>query len=152
MEKGKPKVQLLLEAVFNDAIENHSKAASGQLISALCVQLDMEAGEVQVYDEHETLLAKNIIFEWAEQYAKNPRLYKQAVHFIRVALSALKSRKIFDSPQFEFPFRVAITDDNFHEIETVFTIEGAETFTEGGRLMKNLDQELYFFSKKIFGN
>jgi len=150
--KDKPKVQVILEAIFSGAVDKLLKADSGQLISALQVQLDMAAGEVQVYDDHEILLEKNIIFEWAEQAARNPRLYKQAVHFIRVSLAALKSRRIFDNPLFMLPFKVMIVDDNFNELETVFTIEGAEAFVEGGRLMKNLEQELQFFSKKIFAD
>lgn len=152
MGKDKPKVQTILEAVFSEAVDKLSKTGSGQLVSVLCVQLELEAGEMSVYDEHEVLLAKNIIFEWAEQAEKNPRLYKQAVHFIRVSLCALKTRRLFDSPQIELPFKVMIVDDSFNEVETVFAIEGTEVFSEGGRLMKNLDQDLYFFSKKIFAD
>ena len=49
------------------------------------------------------------------------------------------------------PFKVMIVDDIFNEIETVFSLEGSDGIPEG-RLMKNLDQDLQIFYKKIFGN
>ena len=150
-EKEKPKVQVILEAVFEHAVEKLSNSDSGRLIGALLVQLDMSAGEVQVYDDREVLLEKNIIFDWAERTEKGTRLYKQAIHFTRVVLAALKSRKIFEHPIFARPFKVSITDDSFNEIETVFTLESAEGLSEG-RLMKNLEQELQNFSKKLFAD
>jgi len=149
MEKNKPKVQTILESIFNGAVDKMQKSDSGQLVGAWLVQLDLAAGEVQVYDDREVALDKNIIFEWAEHAGKNPRLYKQALHFIRVSLAALKTRKTFDNPIFMRPFKVMIVDDNFNEIETVFTLEGSEGLSEG-RLMKNLEQDLQNFSKKIF--
>ena len=147
--KEKPKVQMLLEAVFKEATEKLLKSDSGQLLSAWLVQFDMMTGEIQVYDDREVLLEKNIIYEWAEQAGRNPRLYKQAVHFTRVALAALKTQKYFDNPIFLRPFKVLIVDDTFTEMEAVFVLEGMEGFTEG-RLMKNLEHELQNFSKKIF--
>ena len=151
MGKEKPKVQLILESVFINAAEKLSKSDSGRLLGALHVQLDISAGEVQVYDDREVLIEKNIIFDWAERAEKGARLYRQAVHFIRVALAALKARKIFDSPVFERPFKVILVDDNFNETETVLALEAPEYQYEG-RLMKNLEQELQNFSKKLFGD
>ena len=151
MIKDKPKVQTLLETVFSNAVDKLLKDDTGRLTGAFFIQLDLAAGEIAVYDENEVLLEKNIIFEWAELYEKNPRLSRQAVHFIRVAIQALKTRRVFDAPVFMFPFRVLIVDDNFNEIETVFAIEETEEPSEG-RLMKNLEQELKIFSKKIFDN
>jgi hypothetical protein len=151
MEKNKPKVQTILESIFDGAVEKLQKSDSGQVVSAWLVQLDMAAGEVQVYDDREVLLSKNIIFEWAELSAKNPRLFRQAFHFIRVSLAALKTRRTFDSHIFMRPFKVMIVDDNFAEIETVFVLEGSDGLSEG-RLMKNLEQDLQNFSKKIFAD
>ena len=151
MDKTKPKVQTILESVFTGAIDKLSKQGSGCFINALLVQLDMASGEVLVYDDNEILLEKNIIFEWVEQPERSARLYRQALHFIRVVLAALKAHKVFDNPVFMRPFKVLIVDDIFNEIETVFALEGSDGLPEG-RLMKNLDQDLQIFYKKIFGN
>ena len=149
--KEKPKVQTILEAIFSGAIEKLSKVNSGQLIGVLYVQLDMEVGEASVYDEQENLLEKNTIFDWIERSEKGVRLYKQAVHFTRVSLAALKTRKLFDNPMFMRPFKVVQVDDNFNEIETIFLLEGSDGLSEG-RLLKNLEQDLQNFSKKIFAS
>jgi len=149
MGKEKPKVQTIIEAVFAGAVDKLVKANCGQLIEALYVYLDMKTGEILVYDENENLLEKNIIFEWAERAEKGVRLYKQAVHFVRVVLASLKGRKIFDNPVFMRPFKVSVVDDGFNEIENVLTLEGADVIVEG-RLMKNLEQDLKNFYAKIF--
>ena len=151
MDKVKPKVQSIFESVFTGAIEKLLKADNGQLISAMLVQLDMATGEMLVYDNNEILLEKNIIYEWADQTEKNPRLFRQAQHYMRVALSALKTRRLFDIPMIARPFKVMIVDDVFNEIETVFAMEGSDGLSEG-RLMKNLEQDLQIFYKKIFAN
>jgi len=151
IEKSKPKVQSIFESLFAGALERLQKADSGQMISAMLVQLDMAIGEVLVFDDHEILLEKNIIYEWAEQAAQNPRLFRQAQHNMRVALAALKTRRLFDISMIARPFKVVIVDDVFNEIETVFALEGQDGLSEG-RLMKNLEQDLQNFYKKIFGN
>ena len=151
MDKSKPKVQLLLESVFSGAIDKLTKQDNGQLVGALLVQLDITTGEVHVFDDNEILLGKNIIYEWVEQPEKSARFYRQALHYMRVTLAALKLRKTFDNPVFLRPFKVLIVDDIFNETETVFTLEEVDGLNDG-KLMKNLEQELQIFSKKIFGN
>ena len=151
MDKSKPKVQSILETIFTNAVERLSKVDNGPVVSALLVQLDLDNGEVHVFTDNEILLEKNIIYEWADQSEKNPRLFRQAQHYMRVALASLKTRKLFDIPVIIRPFKVMIVDDVFNEIETVFTLEGTDGLSEG-RLMKNLEQDLQIFYKKIFAN
>ena len=151
MGKDKPKVQSIIESVFINAVDNLSKADMGNPVGELHVQLDLLAGEIQVYDDQENLLEKNIIFDWANRAESGVRSYKQPVHFIRVALAGLKTRKIFEKPVFMQPLTVLLVDDNFNELETIYTIEDADAVLDG-RLMKNLEQELQNFSKKLFAD
>lgn len=151
MGKERPKVQSILESVFVSAIDKLSKADSGRLIGELFVQLDMTTGEIQVYDDQEILLEKNIIFDWADRSERGVRSYKQPLHFIRVTLAGLKSKRMFDRPVFMRPLAILLVDENFNEIETVYTLEDADAVPEG-RLMKNLEQELQIFSKKLFAD
>ena len=152
MVKEKPKVQSILESVFINAIDNLLIANAGRLVSELHVQLDLSAGEIQVYDDQEILLEKNVIFDWAANRVENGvRSYKQHLHFIRIALAGLRSRKLFDQPVFMRPLSILLVDDNFNEIETIYTFEDADTVLEG-RLMKNLEQDLQNFSRKLFAD
>ncbi len=151
MGKEKSKVQSVLESVFVNAVNKLLKADSGRIIGELCVQLDMMAGEIQVYDDREILLEKNIIFDWAERSQKGLRSYRQPLHFIRLALAGLKSKKIFENPLFMKPLVICLVDENFNEIETIYTLGDVEAVSEG-RLMKNLEQELQIFSKKLFAD
>ena len=151
MVKEKPKVQSILESVFINAVDKLSKADVGRLVGELHIQLDLSVGEIQVYDDQEILLEKNIIFDWANRAEIGARSYKQPVHFIRVALAGLKSRKIFDQPVFMRPFTILLVDDNFNEIETIYTLDDIDAIPEG-RLMKNLEQDLQNFSRKLFAD
>ena len=151
MGKEKPKVQSILESVFVNAVDKLSKADSGRLIRELYVQLDLVAGEIQVYDDQEILLEKNIIFDWANRSENGVRSYKQPVHLIRVALAGLKSRKVFENAVFMRPLVILLVDDSFNEIETIFTLDDDDAVSDG-RLMKNLEQELQSFSKKLFAD
>ena len=151
MGKEKPKVQSILESVFQSAVNNLSKTDGARSIGELHVQLDMISGEIQVYNDQEILLEKNIIFDWADRSEKGARSYKQPLHFIRLTLAGLKSEKFFDKPVFMRPLEVLLVDENFNEIETIYTIEDSDAASEG-RLMKNLEQELQVFSKKLFAD
>ena len=151
MGKEKPKVQSILESVFVSAVDKLSKAGAGRLVGELHVQLDLLAGEIQVYDDQEILLEKNLIFDWANRAENGVRSYRQPLHFIRITLAGLKSRKVFDSPVFTRPLDVLLVDENFNEIETIYTLDDIDAVSEG-RLMKNLEQDLQNFSRKLFAD
>ncbi len=151
MVKEKPKVQSVLESVFVNAVDKLIKADAGRLVDNLYIQLDTASGEIQVYDDQEILLEKNLIFDWADRSENGVRSYKQPVHAIRATLIGLKSRKFFDNPVFMRPLRILLVDDNFYEIETIFVL-GEESGLSEGRLMKKLEQELQNFSKKLFAD
>jgi hypothetical protein len=151
MIKEKPKIQTILEAVFGKAVDNLTNASAGRPVGELHVQIDLISGEIQVYDDHEVLLEKYVIFDWANRHEKGARAYGQPVHFIRAALAGLKSEKKFENPVFTHPLGVLLVDDNFNKIETIYVIPETETFSEG-RLLKNLEQDLQNFSKKLFAD
>jgi hypothetical protein len=154
MAKEKSKVQTVLESVFVHAVDKLIKADDGRLIGNLCVQLDMTSGEIQVYDDRETLLEKKIIFDWADRsdHSENAvRSHRQPVNAIRAALAGLKTRKFFDNHIFMRPLCISLVGDDFCEIERIFTLGRENAFTEG-RLMKNLERELQNFSRKLFAD
>jgi hypothetical protein len=140
MIKEKSKVQAILETIFVNAVDKLVKEDTGRLIDSLCVQVDTVSGEIQLYDDRETLLEKNIIFDWAdrgtERFGKGVRSHKQPVNTLRTVLTGLKAKKIFDNPVFMRPLNVLLVDDAFCEIEQIFTFGCEDTFLEGG-MMKN---------------
>jgi hypothetical protein len=145
-DQNKPRTQNILEALFVSAIDKLENA--GRQVGELKVQLDLNIGEAQIYDDRETLLEKDIIFDWANHPAKDLQQAKQQTNSIRVALINLKRKNIFDNAVIIRPFTVSFTDDNFTLIEKIFTLSDDEYVSEG-RLMKNLDQDLKIFYKKL---
>ena len=151
MVREKSKVQSVLEFVIMNAIDKLKVATAGRPVGELFVQLDLQQGEIQIYDDTEALLEKNIIFDWAEHAEKGGRTVKQALYSVRGALVGLKFARVFDNPLFMRPFKVSLVDDGFGVIETIFTIEETEIMSEG-RLMKNLEADLQNFSRKLFAD
>jgi hypothetical protein len=147
--QNKPRTQNILEALFMSAV--HKLENVGRQVSELKVQLELNIGEAQVYDDRETLLEKNIIFDWANRPAKDLQQAKQQINSIRVALIDLKRKNFFDKDVIVRPFTVSFTDDNFAVIEKIFILNDDEYVSEG-RLMKNLDQDLQNFCKKLFAD
>ncbi len=154
--RNKPRVISILESVFVNAAEKLETKDAGRAINAFCVQVDMTNGEIQIYDDREVLLEKNIIFDWAEQSPGregNARRGKRPPEAsIRTALAGLKGRRFFEKPLFMRPFRVVLTDEVFNEMETLFTLKEHEASSRGEWVMKNLDKELKAFSKKLFAD
>ncbi|MDR2145290.1 MAG: hypothetical protein LBE91_02360 [Tannerella sp.] len=140
----RPRTQNVLEALFTNAVNS----LEGRSVSGFKIQFDLNTGEVQVYDDRETLLAKNVIFDWANRPVKDLSQCKQQTNSIRVALIELKRKNFFDNPLIAYPFTVSLTDENFMEIEKIFMLGDSEYIPEG-RLMKNLEQELQNFYKKL---
>lgn len=150
--KGKPKVQQILESVFVKAVEKLTASDNQVGTNKLYVQLDLAAGEIQVYDGKENLLEKNIVYDWASRYSENDvDSYKQPVQSIRSVLTGLKLRNFFENPLLSRPFYVIWADDSFNELEELMELPDTVYVAEGP-LMKNLEQELRIFSKKLFGN
>ncbi|MDR2384266.1 MAG: hypothetical protein LBD80_01195 [Tannerella sp.] len=147
--QNRPRTQNVLEALFMSAMNKLENV--GKQLNVLKVQLDLNIGEVQLYDDRETLLEKNIIFDWTNLPVKDLHQCKQQTNSIRVALIDLKRRNFFENPVIIKPFSVIFADDNFVEIEKIFTLADNEYVSEG-RLMKNMEQDLQNFYKKLFAD
>jgi hypothetical protein len=149
--KDKPRVQNVLETLFGNAVETLMKGSAGGAVSALHVQVDLLTGELQIYDGNETLLEKNVVFEWAES-DKALRSYRQAAHYLGQAIASLKNKRFFDNDIFELPLKILLVDENFNEIEHVLTVEDPEMTISDGRLLKNFEHDLQDFYKKLFAD
>ena len=63
MSTNNSKVQTVIEAAFQTAIDRLAADTAGNLLSDLYAQVDQETGELQIYDEEEHLIEKTIIVE-----------------------------------------------------------------------------------------
>ena len=137
--KENPKIQGIIESIFLSAIDRVTKDGSIQMISRLYVQLDADAGEIQIFDEPEHLLKKKVIFDWAD-----PR-NKGAVFLQR----KLAAKGVFNHPKCSKPFFISLVDDEFKESEVLF---GQKEQSGGGEecLMAGLEKELDDFYRELF--
>ena len=147
--KENPKIQGIIESIFLSAIDRVTKDGSIQTISRLYVQLDADAGEIQIFGEPEHLLKKKVIFDWADPRNKRAVFLQRKLAMIRSAIARVAAKGAFNYPKFSKPFFISIVDDEFKESEVLF---GQKEQSEKGEecLMEGLEKELDDFYRKLF--
>ena len=61
MNANNAKVQAVIESTFNSAIKKMTAKDTGMTYSDLYVQVDAESGELQIYDEEESLYPVRVL-------------------------------------------------------------------------------------------
>ena len=147
--KENPKIQGIIESIFLSAIDRVTKDGAIQTISRLYVQLDADAGEIQIFDEPEHLLKKKVIFDWADPRNKGAVFLQRKLAMIRSAIARVAAKGVFNHPKCSKPFFISLVDDEFKESEVLF---GQKEQSEKGEecLMEGLEKELDDFYRKLF--
>jgi len=147
--KENPKIQGIIESIFLSAIDRVTKDGAIQTISRLYVQLDADAGEIQIFDEPDHLLKKKVIFDWADPRNKGAVFLQRKLAMIRSAIARVAAKGAFNYPKCSKPFFISLVDDEFKESEVLF---GQKELSEKeeGRLMRGLEKELDDFYRKLF--
>lgn len=147
--KENPKIQGIIESIFLSAIDRVTKDGAIQTISRLYVQLDADAGEIQIFDEPEHLLKKKVIFDWADPRNKGAVFLQRKLAMIRSAIARVAAKGAFNHPKCSKPFFISLVDDEFKESEVLF---GQKEQSEKGEecLMEGLEKELDDFYRKLF--
>ena len=147
--KQNPKVQSVIESLFLSVVERLTKDHAVRVINSLGVQLDIEAGEIQIFDEQEHLLRKKVIFDWADAKNKDEAFTPQKIAMIRSAINKVAGEGVFEHANFMRPFVIHLTNEDFNVLEVLYSMEDT---TEKVDLLKSLDRELKDFYKKLFSD
>ncbi|MFC2452536.1 MAG: hypothetical protein ACFNUG_07165 [Tannerella forsythia] len=147
--KQNVKVQSVIESLFLSVVERLTKDHALRVINSLGVQLDLEAGEIQIFDEQERLLRKKVIFDWADSKNKDEAFTPQKIAIIRSAINKVAGEGAFEHSNFMKPFVIRLTNEDFSTIEALYSVE--DTPGEGD-LLKSLDRELKDFYRKLFSD
>ena len=135
------KVQALIENAFVTAIDKLTKEESANLVSDFYVQVDAETGELQIYDDTERLINKEVIFHWVNSPEEENVFNKKVSAAIKAALTILSTKKTFDTPRLVKPFSVSLTDEDFVVIEELLFIDDDMLLLDDP-LLKDLDADL----------
>ena len=135
------KVQALIENAFVTAIDKLTKEESANLVSDFYVQVDAETGELQIYDDTERLINKEVIFDWVNSPEEENVFNKKVSAAIKAALTILSTKKTFDTPRLVKPFSVSLTDEDFVVIEELLFIDDDMLLLDDP-LLKDLDADL----------
>lgn len=148
MSTNNSKVQTVIEAAFQTAIDRLAADTAGNLISDLYVQVDQETGELQIYDEEEHLIEKTIIYEWVNSQEAEEQFIKRVVGILKNVLATFATKNSFDAPRFLKPFSVSLTDEDFVVVEELMFLDD-DLLRLDDPLLQNLDKDLDDFLAKL---
>lgn len=151
MSANNAKVQSIIETAFMSAIEKLTKDENGSLISDLFVQADSESGELQIFDENEKLIEKNVIFDWVNNRDNEDVFNKKVSASVKAVLTILSTKNIFDHPRFLKPLSVSLTDEDFVVIEELLFLDD-EMLRLDDPLLKDLDEDLDKFLAQLLSD
>ena len=148
MSTNNSKVQTVIEAAFQTAIDRLAADTAGNLLSDLYVQVDQETGELQIYDEEEHLIEKTIIYDWVNSQEAEEQFVKRVVVILKNVLATFATKNSFDAPRFLKPFSVSLTDEDFVVVEELMFLDD-DLLRLDDPLLQNLDKDLDDFLAKL---
>ena len=148
MSTNNSKVQTVIEAAFQTAIDRLAADTAGNLLSDLYVQVDQETGELQIYDEEEHLIEKTIIYDWVNSQEAEEQFVKRVVGSLKNVLATFATKNSFDAPRFLKPFSVSLTDEDFVVVEELMFLDD-DLLRLDDPLLQNLDKDLDDFLAKL---
>lgn len=148
MSANNAKVQSIIEAAFTSAIGKLTHDENGNYLSDLYVQVDKENGELQIFDEEEKLIEKNVIFDWVNSKEEENSFNKRVAASLKAVLTILSTKNVFDHPRFLKPFSVSLTDEDFVVIEELLFLDD-DLFRLDDPLLKDMDKDLKDFLDKL---
>lgn len=148
MSTNNSKVQTVIEAAFQTAIDRLAADTAGNLLSDLYVQVDQETGELQIYDEEEHLIEKTIIYDWVNSQEAEEQFVKRVVGILKNVLATFATKNSFDAPRFLKPFSVNLTDEDFVVVEELMFLDD-DLLRLDDPLLQNLDKDLDDFLAKL---
>lgn len=148
MSTNNSKVQTVIEAAFQTAIDRLAADTAGNLLSDLYVHVDQETGELQIYDEEEHLIEKTIIYDWVNSQEAEEQFVKRVVGILKNVLATFATKNSFDAPRFLKPFSVSLTDEDFVVVEELMFLDD-DLLRLDDPLLQNLDKDLDDFLAKL---
>lgn len=148
MSTNNSKVQTVIEAAFQTAIDRLAADTAGNLLSDLYVQVDQETGELQIFDEEEHLIEKTIIYDWVNSQEAEEQFVKRVVGILKNVLATFATKNSFDAPRFLKPFSVSLTDEDFVVVEELMFLDD-DLLRLDDPLLQNLDKDLDDFLAKL---
>lgn len=145
------KTQAIIESAFYAAVNKLKTNEFGSCFHDLYVQVDMENGEVSIYDEEEHLLEKVTVFDWVNKSESDEPFRMQVVSTLKAVLTVLVAKNAFDSPNLMKPFSVNLTGDDFSVIEELLFLDD-DNLRIDDPLLKDLDADLDDFLARLFSD
>lgn len=151
MSVNNTKIQAVIETTFNSAINKIVNNEAGNCYGDLFVQIDLETGELQIFDEEENLIEKTIIFDWVNKATEDGTVNEEIISTLRSSLASLVADNSFDNPCFTKPFSVSLTDEEFTVIEELLFLDDDHTRVDDP-LLKDLDEDLDNFLEHLLSD
>ncbi|MCD7935881.1 MAG: hypothetical protein LUG98_03390 [Tannerellaceae bacterium] len=143
------KVRTVVENALSKALKEYCSDTSMHLTSDLFVQVDNKTGELQLFDESEALLLKEVVFDWVD--SPEETFYRDITPLLKEVFASIASTDLFEHSSFIKPFSVSLTDEEFQVVEELFFLDD-DMFRLDDPLLKGLDEELNKFLEDLLSD
>ncbi|MFV0468952.1 MAG: hypothetical protein ACK5MK_08520 [Dysgonomonas sp.] len=150
MDRSKEAKQQL-KRILTDAVNSLSTNYKGSSLTDIFLIVDPESGEIEVFDDEENCIIKEIVNAWEDQdliddddvcntaYARD----------LREVVAEMDNEDLFSSLNVFTPFSINLADENFAVQEELLLIEDASVIRVEKEFMQRLDKEFDDFLDKL---
>lgn len=134
-----------ISSCLKSAIER-MKQVTEEVITDFHVQPVADSGDIFIFDDNDTVLAKTNI-EGCEEMT-DEEFCQFVAQAIRSELNKMKEQKVFDSLHIFKPFSFVIIDEEKEPVEDIFIVDDDNIIIDD-ELLKGLDDELDGFLRDL---
>lgn len=141
----------IVRNLFIQAINRLEKEDTGNLLSDIFIQVDQQNGEVSIFDDTETLLEKEIVFDWMLPDMQEEEFNTKIAEELKNIVAQLNEKGTFDKIYIVKPFSVNYVNEDFGVIEELLFLDD-EMLKLDDELLKGMDKELDDFLEKLLSD
>ncbi len=141
------KERSLLRNLFQQLI-NPAEGHNPMPLHDLFVQVDVERGDVNLYNDNDNLLAQCTLFAWAD--GQNPDK-KALIQLVRETVSLLEQKGFWENELFVKPLSVELVDDGMNSLEQLLFLDD-DIILLDEPLLKGLNSDLNKFMDELLGD
>lgn len=117
------------------------------VVTDIHLQPRQDSGELVIFDDDDTELARTIIDEWVDYEGDD--FYAETEPLLRAEVTAVKEEGGLNDLRLMKPYSFVLVDDDKETVSDLLLIDDDDTLLLSDELLKGLDEELDDFLKKL---
>lgn len=137
----------LVVSCIQKALDKYVSGNGNQVITDIHMQVDMESGQLVIFDDDDAVLAEQLIPEWESANPEN--FYADAEIALKRALNQLREEGTLETVKILKPYSFVLEDSTKETVAELLMMDDEETLFLNDEFLKGLDEELNTFLKDL---